>query len=225
MAEVAQLSELIERVQIEASLALGAAFGKAQRVHIIGLLNRVQRDLARDRDWDELKTHIVIPTVIGTKTYSIPNTMNYEGMETLHARDGTDLHKIELGFGPRELAAIDPATTNSWPIHAWRLSPLSVSDFEVWPNPDRVASIDIEGQKKPALLVDDDDFCTLDADVLALRVAGQLLAKSSPREADLKFANADRAILSLQARQGATKDENINLGGGLRRQHVDQGVR
>ena len=225
MGEVAQLSELIERVQIEASLALGATFGISQRTHIIGLLNRVQRDLARDRDWDELKTHVVIPTVIGTDTYSIPNTMNFEGMETLHSRDGTSLVKMKLGFGPRELASIDPDTTNEWPITRWRLSPLSVSDFEVWPNPSLVGSIDIEGQKKPALLVDDADFCTLDADVLALRVAGQLLAKSSPREADLKFANADRAILSLLARQGATKGESITLGGGLRRQFVDQGLR
>ncbi len=224
MAEIAQLSELIDRVRIEASLALGATFGIAQRLHIIGLLNRIQRDLARDRDWDELHTHVVIPTVIGTFTYSIPNTMNYEGMEKLTSRDGTSLKKMKLGFGPQEFAKIDPATTNSWPIERWRLSPLSVSDFEVWPNPDKVASIDIEGQKKPALLVDDADSCTLDADVLVLRVAGHLLAKSSPREADLKFANSDRAILSLLARQGATKDENITLGGGLRRQHVDQGL-
>ena len=224
MGEVAQLSELIDRVRIEASLALGATFGTSQRLHIIGLLNRVQRDLARNRDWDELNTHVVVPTVIGTYTYSIPNTMNFEGMATLRARDGTSLTKMTLGFGPEEFAAIDPATTNDWPIRKWRLSPLSVSDFEVWPNPSLVGSIDIEGQKKPALLVDDDDLCTLDADVLVLRVAGQLLAKSSPREADLKFANADRAILSLMARQGATKGENITLGGGLRRQSVNPGL-
>ena len=224
MAEVAQLSELIQRVRIEAKLALGATFGIANRLHIIGLLNRIQRDLAANRDWDELNTHIVVPTVAGTDTYSIPNAMNFEGMEQLYAREGETLTKMVLGFGPREFAVMDPTAENSWPITRWRLSPLSVSDFEVWPNPSLVGFIDIEGQKKPALMVDDSDFCTLDADVLVLRVAGQLLAKSSPREADLKFANADRAILSLGARQGATKGEDITLGGGLRRQFVNPGL-
>lgn len=226
MGERVQLLELIERVRVEASFSTNAAHGVQQRPHIIGLLNRVQRGLAASTDWDELDTHAVVSLQAGKWIYDIPNAMNFEKMRLLYARDGDEFFEVEKGFGPREFAAYDPTQDErSWPVQRWRLNSDSHKSFDVWPMPDRAAKLDVLGQKIPAALVNDDDFSTLDGDVLALRVAAHLLAKSSPQEARIKLDDAERRLISLRSDQSSNKGQNVVLGGGLRRQFVNPGLR
>ena len=225
MAELIALSELILRVQTEASLSQNAAHIINMRPTIIGLLNRAQRDLAANTDWDELETHQIVPTVAGDFTYDIPNVLNYEKIrEVWHRSADGDLTEMKLGFGPEQFAILSPTDDErSTPVTRWRLSTTSVSSFDVWPLPSIAGNIDFVGQKVLTRLVDDADICQLDADVLSLRTAAALLAKNSPADARLKLDDAQRRIVSLRSDQSSSKGDAIVYGGGLRRQFVNAG--
>jgi hypothetical protein len=219
MVELVQLGELIERVRVEQGVSLNPAHSVQQRGHIVGLLNRIQRDIASDSDWDVLDAHVTVDMLPGVWTYDIPNVMNFEKMRLLYVRDGASIHEIKKGFGPVQFVQSDPtAGAMDWPVRRWRLAASSIHSIDLWPAPDRAAKLEILGQKIPTRMSDDEDFSSLDADVLALRAAANMLAKTDPSTARVKLDAADRRIISLRADQSSNKGEDIVLGGGLRGQ-------
>lgn len=191
------LEEIIEDVRLEAGRSSKVNLGISERPALISVINRVYEKLYADHDWPHLMIERYISLQAGQRYYDPPVDMDFERILRTEVKFGGSWQPIHRGITRDNLDASDSSlgTVREDPIRRWEIIlPQSSAreQIEVWPLPatNGVNDFYLKGIKKFTKLVEDDDRCLLDNNVIALSAAGELLARTNKQDAAIKLREA-----------------------------------
>ena len=210
------LSALLDLFRAEAGMSTNVANNQQVRSSQIALLNRVQRQIADEHDWQHLWVQKTLALAASQYAYTIPTGLNYQKITDVWYVDGEQAFQLGQGVTPADLAR-EPFTEPSWPPRAWRVTGDSFTTLEIWPTPDRTATAYVTGYRIPPNMSADSDTTILDADIIAMTAAAEVLGRQNQADAALRLETANKRIRMLIGQQGAQKEPRpALLGGGLR---------
>lgn len=200
-------------------------------------LRRTQDWLYAEFAWPRLRVSRDVALLADTRFYSYPAGLDLESITQAWVRGGGSdrWERITFGITPDHLNTHDSDSgATSWPVLAWGHAPPDTAPatgtpapgnpppsaaspglLEVWPIPSRDGTLRLEGRQALATLAADTDVSTLDANLIVLFAAADLLARQKSQDAQLKLTNAQRLLRRIQAQQAADKSAPIVIGGGV----------
>jgi len=191
------LATLVEEVQYELDQVVSPAAGQNFREHIKNRIRREYRRLYHDFDWPDLRQWTDRGTSAGQRYYNWPTGLSLATVSDVFILWGDRYHKLERGIDPCHYneynsdqgARMDPTL---------RWSPYGQAQLEIWPIPASASSLRFVGRRAFTPLVDEDDRCDLDTDLVVLFAAAKL-AKTEDRKVQL-LAEAQAHYKTLKQR-------------------------
>lgn len=207
------LATLIEEVQYECGHVASPSAGQNLREHIKSRIRREYRRLYHDYNWRHLRSWVDIQLNAGQRYYDYPTGVTQETLIELYTYDGgqylpvtDDLQVTDYGaFNSDDDVRSDPVL---------RFRPYGAAQIEVWPVPagdDGHLRAVVKRAFNP--LVDEDDTCDLDTDLIVLHVAAEITRKQDDKEAAVILARAQQHYDTLKNRQKATMRKFSMVGG------------
>lgn len=192
------LGTLLDNLRNEAGLSSLVSLSINQKPQMIRLLQRTQRRLYFAHDWP--MKHITADklAVAGQRYYDFPATMDPEKAVRLSYRFGTQWIPIPRGITPAHYSAFDSdnGARNS-PLQRWEYYGGAANvQFETWPISSINGTLNGDGTmrwsgvKVLSQLVNDDDTCEIDSDILVLFSAAEMLAGRDAKDAAAKLQAA-----------------------------------
>jgi hypothetical protein len=177
-------------------------------------LNRVQREMWNTIEWPHLTIYHDMPMVAGQRYYDYPPELPFDSIFRIWWPQGVTWVPLDYGINPQTYATMGGENVQAWPPRRWRncaqYDPTSgktnaASQFEVWPTPgpSMPFSLRIEGNAPLNALAEDDDTCVIDATLIILFAAAEILAMQKSESASLKLQKANQYRRMLIARLGA----------------------
>ena len=177
-------------------------------------LSRVQREQWNDIEWPHLTIYHDVPMVAGQRYYEYPPELPFDSIFRIWWPQGVNWVPLDYGINPQTYAAMGGELVQAWPPRRWRncatYYPTTnqthpADQFEVWPIPpaDYPYSLRIEGNAPANDLVEDTDICVIDATLVVLFAAAEILAMQKSESASLKLQKANQYRRMLIARLGA----------------------
>lgn len=99
MARGVALSELVKRLRLETSGSSSAIANADEKEQLEHLLRAKQEFYYDDYDWPHLNVFRRITPVQNQRFYAFPSDMNFEAVEGLYVKDGTDYVPLRRGVG------------------------------------------------------------------------------------------------------------------------------
>jgi hypothetical protein len=177
-------------------------------------LNRVQREQWNDIEWPHLTIYNDMPMIAGQRYYDYPPELPFDSIFRIWWPQGVTWVPLDYGINPQTYAAMGGELIQAWPPRRWRncaqynattglTSP--AAQFEVWPIPpaNTPYSLRIEGNAPFNNMVEDTDTCVIDATLVVLFAAAEILAMQKSESASLKLQKANQYRRMLIARLGA----------------------
>ncbi len=231
MARGQTLEDILNLMRAEARLSLSPAMNvQVTESHKL-LLAREQERLWEDYAWPHLRKHYLLPLQAGQHEYDLPAdtfdastdsyTMQIDRVERVSIRDGGEWVPLrpeitEADYSEHETELDERA----WPVRAWQAN--GEDQIEVWPIPDTNGDastlegyIRITGIRDLRPFVADNDRADLDDRLIALYIAGGVLAATGAKDAQLKLEAANKLYTKLKGKQ--TKTTSFNMFGTVRR--------
>lgn len=177
-------------------------------------LARVQREQWALIEWPHLTIYHDMPMVQGQRYYSYPPELPFDSIFRIWFPQGVNWIPLDYGITPATYAAMGGENIQAWPPRRWRncaqfSSGTSLTapaaQFEVWPVPpgQPAFSLRIEGNAPLNPLVQDTDICLIDATLIVLMAAAEILAVQKSEGAAMKLQKANAYRRLLVARLGA----------------------
>lgn len=214
-----QLSVMVKNLRAEAGHALSVAQGINQYETLKYLLARTQEELWTAFVWPDLTVRADVAMAAGQYVYPFPTTpvpMTYDMVrETWAAQTGSaswcpivygiDENFIQPGTGAN--------TVRADPVQAWDVE--GPSSFRVYPTPNSNNGwIRFKGNQQLGPFVADSDLSTLDATLIELFAAAELLSRAKAEDAAGKMQKAQRHLSKLLGNKISAKMKITTLGGG-----------
>jgi hypothetical protein len=174
-------------------------------------LSRVQREQWNAIEWPHLTIYHDMPMVAGQRYYSYPPELPFDSIFRIWWPQGVTWVPLDYGINPQTYAAMGGELIQAWPPRRWRNcaqfangSTNAAAQFEVWPIPpaNYPYSLRIEGNAPLNALIEDDDTCVIDATLVVLFAAAEILAMQKSESASLKLQKANQYRRMLIARLG-----------------------
>lgn len=189
----------------------------AQTVNLTSFYNyqlaRIQREQWNDIEWPHLKLWHDYPMVAGQRFYPYPPELPFDSILRIWYPQGVNWIELRYGIEPPVYATMGGELVQAWPPRRWQnratwsagAGTVAAGQFEVWPIPpaNYPYSLRIEGNAPLNELVEDSDVCVLDATLLVLFAAAEILAQQKSEAASLKLQKAQAYRRMLVARLGA----------------------
>lgn len=216
MARGTQFSDLVIRVRDESGRANSVAVGVEDVDGLKTLINRVYTTLYNKYDWPFLRTRFDKITVSAGQRYKdLPTSLDIERVEEVLVWYNDLAYRLDKGISPTDYAIWDPeADERSDPILRWDyiyVEDQAAPQIEVWPLPSVEQELQFTGIRNISRLVDDDNICLLDDDLIVLYAVAELAAREQLKDADLKLAAANDHFNWIKGRLRATQ-ERLSLG-------------
>lgn len=215
-----QFSDLVLRVRAELrrSTSVSVAAGDADSVK--ETINHVYQALYQQHDWPHLrKTFDKVTMVNGTRYYNVPSGLDMERIEHAVCWYNGEPHEIHRGIGFPEYSAYDstlatPEKTDPVLRYDFRWTG-SATQIEVWPVPASATTIQFIGMHALSRLTDDADACRLDATLVVMFAAAELMQGQEGADAQAKLAAAQDYFRRLKGRlaPGNSNAARVGLGG------------
>lgn len=221
------LAEMSTQTRAILGYSLNPAFGVDQEAALREGLRRTQSDLWVMHDWPMLVKKETIVAQKGSKLVTIPSSLDYNHINAIYARNepnpmttGGGWIELEYGITADDYNECDPMLNQAaFPIKKYMPTSDSVMQLEIWPIPAFTCSLMFKGRVALAPLLDDNDVCTLDSDLIISTYAAQMLARNGNRDAEIQLSRAQQILNRMRARQGANKRQSFvsrgYLNGGL----------
>lgn len=216
MARDVQLHELIKRVRHETGRSTAAGGGIAERDTIIYRLQQAQEELYEAHDWTHLTVTRTKTLAAGQRYYDMPTDLNLDRISDAYVYDNDIPTPLTRGIGREQYASYDPVDNErADPALRWDLKWTgSSTQMEIWPLPaSSGAVVEFRGIRSLRALVDDNDVCDLDSQLIVMTVAGQLLARQKSADAQLVLDRAKRRWDTLTANARALSEPVVMNGG------------
>jgi hypothetical protein len=176
-------------------------------------LDRVQREQWNTIEWPHLTIYKDVPMVQGQRYYDYPPQLPFDSIFRIWWPQGVNWVPLDYGINPQTYAAMGGEFIQAWPPRRWRNCALydeinnvtnPASQFEVWPiPPGQPFSLRLEGNAPLNNLVEDTDVCVIDATLIVLFAAAEILATQRSEGASIKLQKANGYRRMLIARLGA----------------------
>lgn len=192
-------STIIQEVKLEAGETTNASQATTRDPRIKQIINREYRWMAQKWRWPLRHDEIEVDLTASTSIYTFPATIDPAHIDEVWAEVGSEWYKIPHGIGRWERSLYSDAE-ESWPPQRFEFQPDTGSGtitFEVWPIPSEDGKVRVSGQLVITDLSADADKCLLDADVLVLRAASQLLADQDRATAAYKANQAEQRAMAI----------------------------
>lgn len=223
------LEQMLYDLRSECGVSTNPAVSRATRGRFITLLNRIQKRLWYDYDWEFLKIDRYIELQAGSKFYDFPTDIDMDRAVRLEMMWGGEWQKVGFGIDGKHYSQYSSGTDDnatgaerSDPVWRWKyhLAPGSADpQLEAWPVPatdyDPVTmegALKVYGIRKLQPLVNDADVCLLDSDMIVLYAAAEILAKKKAGDAQAKLENANSIYNRLKG--ASTPVTPFQIGGG-----------
>ena len=215
MARGSTLEKILTDVRLEARLSSSAALNVQDRDRQIQIIQREQERLWDDFDWPHLRVERFFPLQAGQRFYDPAACLNEDGI----AKGDLDIdriYQVDVMYGGVWLPLGNGITREDYFLHnsalderssptcKWRI--YEGEQIEVWPVPntdgtaaDQENYIRLTGIRQLRPLVNDSDRADLDDRLIALYVAGALLADQNSQSAQLKLDAAQKLYGRLKA--------------------------
>jgi hypothetical protein len=177
-------------------------------------LDRVQREQWNDIEWPHLTIYKDMPMVMGQRYYDYPPQLPFDSIFRMWWPQGVNWVPLDYGINPATYQTMGGEFVQSWPPRRWRncamfnettMQTQPAAQFEIWPipGPSLPFSIRIEGNAPLNPLIEDTDICVIDATLIVLFAAAEVLAQQKSESASLKLQKANQYRRMLIARLGA----------------------
>lgn len=196
---------------MEAGISTGSSHAVQKTERLNHLINRVERVTYAMDDWPTLEIEEEVSVVANAQFVTLPTNMTFAMINDVWVAYGNQWLKLTHGIGIAE-RSIYPDTARASPTMRWEIRAPGNVDFEVWPISAQAETLRFIGMQKLGGMLKDDDTCVIDADVLVLRCAAELLAKEDKSDAGIKMETAKALTATLLKRLSSNKTEPVNLG-------------
>lgn len=207
MARNTTLVKLLDDLRAEARLSLNPGHNTDDRLRQIKILQKHQQRLWEDFRWPHLRVTRQMDLQTGQRYYSPPEDMLIENIERIDVyRDGCWM-PLTPGISVANFSQSYNSDLNerAWPPLRWDLH--ENEEIEIWPIPDQNAepatlegTIQFTGIRNLRKLVDDADTADLDDLMIVAFAAGDILAGTGAKDAQLKLDFANDRYRKLTAR-------------------------
>ena len=184
-------------------------------------LARVQREQWNDIEWPHLKLWHDMPMVAGQRFYNYPPELSFDAILRIWWPQGVNWVELAYGIEPPVYATMGGETVQAWPPRRWQnratwdatTGTNAAAQFEVWPipPPSYPYSLRIEGNAPLNQLIADTDTCVLDATLIVLMAAAEILAQQKNEAATMKLQKAQAYKRMMVARLGAQQRQMRSL--------------
>lgn len=205
------LATLREELMLEVGYSTDAHHAALHKGTLDQILRRTERMLAREYDWQAIKFEESVIVAADSSTAALPSNINFTDIDSVSVIYAGAYLPVVHGIGP-DARSVYGATDRVLPIKRYEVIAPGTTTFEVWPIGSTAQTLVFSGTRKLGAFVADDDTCTLDADVLVLHAAAEILARDKKSDAEFKLASARRYANTVTKAQGATKAEPVHLG-------------
>jgi len=183
------------------------------------LLGRTQEELWTAFVWPDLVVRADVQMAAGQYIYSFPTSpvaMTYDMVRETWTASGGDARWSTISYGIDESCIVPGTGLNTQRadgVSAWDVA--GPNNFRVFPTPDTSADwIRFKGQQQLAPFLIDTDVSTLDATVIVMFAAAELLARAKAEDAANKMQKAQRHLTKLLGNKISAKNKITTLGGG-----------
>jgi hypothetical protein len=214
MAIGTQFSVLRTRLRAELRRSTDVAVGVEDVPSLDVTLNHTYSALYLQRDWAHLRKVWSLSLAAGQRYYDFPSGLEPDRVEAVSvewASEPMDLHK---GIGFEQMIEFDSDDDERFePAMRWDVRWTGTStQIEIWPIPStNTQTVRFRGIQAIARLVDDEDLCLLDDDLIVLFSAAEL-ATGEDKETKLALAQSHLAALTRRMR-GAERPFRLGLEG------------
>lgn len=195
------LAVLIEEVQYEIGHDVSPAVGKNFREHIKARIRREDRRLYHDFDWPHLEVWETIDLSAGERYYDIPGGLSLDTVQSIWRWWGERWDPLDRGI-PLEAFSVhnSDADERNEPVQLWR--PYGAAQIEIWPIPSASITDGLRfiGKAPYSPLIEEDDVCALDTDLVVLHAAGELARRYRTEDANIILARAKQHYETLKSR-------------------------
>ena len=221
MARNVAFSTVLDMVRGEAMISTNPQLNTNVTPNLKIIVQRVQRQLWLNYDWKFMKGWSDKVVSAGQRYYDFPTDMDSNRIHGVFYRWNNQFLPIQKGISPLDYNAFDSENATPMradPVMRWDYRDTNNTQFEIHPIPATNGSastgyIRFYGIKNLNTFVADSDLCTLDADLIALYAAAELLGPRNKDEADRKLRIANAMLTSLKAQYQATSQTIGVLGG------------
>lgn len=222
-----QFIQLIAKLRDELSINSDPAVGSAATPNLKQVLSRTYETLYEAHDWTHLRQMFDRITLLaGERYYDFPEDMDFDNLEEINVWWGGQPHRIVRGIGFPEYAAVSSDDgARSDPVERWDVRLRGNKEMlEVWPVPSGTGqAIQFKGMTKFRPLVDDDDLCLLDDQLVVLYAASELAPPKKRSEVNAKL-NAAQARLGIVKMRGKAASPSFRMGLSQDRARLTSGV-
>lgn len=205
------LADLREEILIEAGFSTDAGHAVFSEQRLNQMINRTERLIAHQYEWRSMHFEEDVTVPANTRYVDLPDDLTFTMIDSVSVQFGSEWIDVKHGISQRERSLYNE-TQRATPIQRWEVVAPGNEEFEVWPIGDTAQTLRFVGTKSFGAMKKDTDTCTLDADVIVMRVAAQILGRDNKEDAALLLDLSDSHAKEITKRQGAFKSEDISFG-------------
>ena len=209
MARGTQFLQLVTMLRAELRRSLNPAVGVEDVPELQRLIVRQYEKLWWDHDWPHLlKFYPAITLNAGQRYYDMPAGLDYERIKDVALYFSAIPSYLERGISFEEYAISNPDLgARSDPALKWdvRFGDGVQEQIEVWPVPagTGASTLQFSGYATVPRLVNDQDVCLLDDNLVVLFAATEALTGQKSADAQIKGAEAMALLAKLRGRTQA----------------------
>lgn len=178
------------------------------------MLARTQRQLHADFAWPHMRRDRDIALAENQRYYDFPTDLDGERVESVEVKYGGYWYPVTRGIGALQYNTYDSETgVKADPVLRW--APYETEQLEVWPMPaaDNTQTLRLTGIRTLRALSQDSDTCDLDADLIVLSTAAEMLAEAKNPRAQVVAGRAKALYDKLRQRTEHNDSGRFPLGG------------
>lgn len=208
------LANLVEAVRAEAGHALTPAQGLNSEATLKKLIIRTEKELWTAFTWPTLIIRAQVNVQKDQYRVAYDAKMPFDQIRQAYWCPKSSDHFVKLDYGLPEdcIKSSGLNSTSSQTVQLWEDDGADDTLFRIWPTPTIDGVIRFKGMRPLNRMVNDDDLCTLDPTLIALRVAGELLMRAKAEDAEIKMQGFQRHLQKLLANKVSDKHKISTFG-------------
>jgi hypothetical protein len=223
----ASLSTLVSMVRAEAGHSLSVAQGLNTLDRLKHVIRRTQYELWTAFDWPQIATRWDVSIGANQADAAFPTDVEFDQIHTVWwtSEAVSDPNWTPVKFKipedaipPTGIAPSKGSRPEFWDIVTDPASP-HATKIRVWPTPSKAGFLRLKGQYKLNGMVEDTDTCTLDATLIALFAAAEIMGEAKNEGAGPKQQKAQRHLQKLLANTNSDK-QKVSTFGSVRSPYV-----
>lgn len=215
MARGTTLKRLMDMLRVEADLSLNPAHNNEAHQHQAEILRSTQEALYDSHAWPHMQVERQVQVQAGQRYYDLPEDMVIDKLQSVQFHDAGVWYKLRHGIGaPEYYAYSSDLDQRAWPVQAWRIHEGEM--IELWPICDRNADpatldgyLKFIGGKKVPPLVDANDRCVLDDQLVVLYAALNILSAKGSKKTEIVSQRAQSRLRDVRA--GLSKHQGFKM--------------